>query len=202
MIKKSKKIIASLLMTLSLISIFPMTKAFAYNVSEDVKFFNTCTKVNWGGDRSIYEKDGKYYGLITINMATAVARSEFFGDYYAQSDGTLVKDTWIYGKYQEGQKDGYYWKYFGSDYKCLKGYQTMNGIKYFFSNEGGDKGELQIGWFYNHCKWCYSYPDGSIHEGWVKGSDGYWYYVDSDGMMARNTTTPDGYVVDRLGRWK
>lgn len=194
MIKKSKKIIASLLMTLSLVSIFPITNAFAASQAEK-DFLESCTKVK--DDKGIlYEKDGKYYDLTGgYSTAAVIAKSMFVGDHYAQEDGTLVSNKWIYAN---DKLDGSVWRYFGSDYKCLKGFQTLNGVRYYFSEFNGN---LKIGWFVaKPGEWHYSYSDGSLKEtaGWLN-SNGNWYYINSYGIMAKDTTTPDGYRVNNKG---
>ncbi|CAI3243987.1 hypothetical protein CNEO2_550034 [Clostridium neonatale] len=35
--------------------------------------------------------------------------------------------------------------------------------------------------------------------GWLKNSDGSWYYLNSDGSMAANTTI-NGYKLDKTGK--
>lgn len=189
MIKKSKKIIATLLMTLCLVSIFPMTNAFA---NADMDFLlKECTQVKDKEGFTVYEKDGKYYQRTEgEDGMSVIARSRFVaGGHYAQSDGSFVKDTWMYSNNE------HVWRYLDSDYNSVTGYQTINGVKYYF-NKGGD---LKIGWYgVGENIWHYSYPDGSIKEGWVQ-YDGNWYYIYSDGAMAKSTTTPDGYKVNRKG---
>ncbi len=36
---------------------------------------------------------------------------------------------------------------------------------------------------------------------WVIGDNGYYYYLTSSTQALKNTTTPDGYKVDSIGRW-
>lgn len=188
-------------MALSLVSIFPMTNAFA-TPQEDMNFLKTCNVVEYTSTKFplLYEKDGKYYKQIGGNesLAPQMARSMFVSDYYAQADGTLVANTWIYAK--GSGITNFVWRYFDNNCKCLKGFQTVNGVRYYFSEIYGD---LKIGWFVPKGKvseWHYSYPDGSVKEkeGWVN-SNGNWYYINSDGIMAKDTTTPDGYKINRKG---
>lgn len=202
MIRRSKKVIASLLMTLSVVSIFPMTNAFA-TPQEDMDFLKTCNVAEYYTTQSgmkmpeLYEKNGKYYKQVGGYQSDPhLARSAFAGEYYAKEDGTLVANQWAYSRLSE--YENYTWRYFGADYKCLKGFQTVNGVRYYFTEGNGD---LEIGWFIPKGKageWHYSYPDGSIHEGWVE-TNGKWYYIYADGTMAKNTTTPDGYRVNNKG---
>lgn len=203
MIKKSKKIIASLLMTLSLISIFPMTNAFAATKEEVdayVNFLkNDCTPTS---DLSVFisKKDGKRYGA---NYFSNLPINETCGgNYYGKEHGDLAQNEWIYINKLSS------WRYYGSDYKCVKGYQTINGLNYYFSYTNGN---LEIGWFKTKddmikqhenlliSRWHYSYPDGLTREGWIQSGNGNWYYIYADGSMAVNTTTPDGYHVNDRG---
>lgn len=49
--------------------------------------------------------------------------------------------------------------------------------------------------------WRYIKADGTyLKNGWAL-SYGYYYYLDSDGYMLRDTTTPDGYQVTWSGAW-
>ena len=64
---------------------------------------------------------------------------------------------------------------------------------------------MKTGWFHADGVRCYSQPDGSIKEGWINSDQGIhhgvWYYVYSDGKVAEDTITPDGYRVNRIGIW-
>lgn len=59
----------------------------------------------------------------------------------------------------------------------------------------------------NQNKWWYDFENGTYAMNgwyWIDGnSDGIeeCYYLDADGWMLSNTTTPDGYVVDSSGAW-
>lgn len=48
--------------------------------------------------------------------------------------------------------------------------------------------------------WKYINDDGSYASGWItdNGKD---YYLNQDGIMLADTTTPDGYYVDAAGAW-
>ena len=200
MIKKSRKIIASLLMALSLVSIFPTVNAFA-DANSDVDFLhNQCTETKNKNGKTLYEKDGKYYLMGTDdNYMAIIPRSTFADDFYAQDDGSIAINKWEYSYDTNNNK--YAWRYFDSDGIKLTGLQTINGVKYYFNNSGN----LGVGWFYDMNKtygnhWRYSYSDGSIHEGWIQ-DNGKWHYIYSDGTMAKDTTTPDGYYVNKKGVW-
>ncbi|WP_110322081.1 hypothetical protein [Hungatella effluvii] len=46
--------------------------------------------------------------------------------------------------------------------------------------------------------WYYADETGVRVTGWVKSGEK-WYYLNEDGKMAVNLTTPDGYKVDENG---
>lgn len=48
--------------------------------------------------------------------------------------------------------------------------------------------------------WQYLNDDGSKASGWIL-DDGKYYYIGDKGYMLMNTTTPDGYKVDKDGVW-
>lgn len=203
----------------------------AYTVSDDSKSvtikvdgleYNVPKDESLAND-GIVEKDGKYYcaardinytGVYHIKKSSEVSR-----EYYAKEDGILAKNEWIYVKetprWDDTLKkyvDGSAWKYYGQDMKNVKGYQTINGKKYYFNKYGC----LYIGWktgmaleiekvdmkdfVKNNFNWYYLGEDGAIKEGWIN-SKGNWYYIYSDGLMAKDTTTPDGYYVNKKGIW-
>ena len=211
MIKKTNKLIASLLITLSIVSLFPTINAFAetkFSQSENDQYKNfldtECTKTDNLGVY-IRKSDGKYFGRCTVSGSddVKVSNETVDGDnYYASSDGSLVKNTWesLYNGYV------YKWHYYGSDYQEVKyQYKLIDGKKYYFDKNG----YLSTGWKKrtadenikanaNDKHWYYFGEDGSITEGWIQ-SGGKWYYIYSDGLMAYDTTTPDGYYVNKNG---
>ncbi|WP_160692592.1 hypothetical protein [Clostridium sp. C2-6-12] len=205
MIKKSKRMIASSLMVLLLIALTPINNAFAetstvteaerQNYLQFIK--NECTKTD---DNLYYNpKDGKYYKLALTANGPQKPKNELVGEYFTNEDGSIIYNQWRQVKIPG--KDKYAWRYYGSDGKCVQGYQTIDGKKYYLSPKSGDNvnGYLKTDWWRdNDDNWRYSYPDGSIKEGWLN-YNGNWYYIYSDGLMAKDTTTPDGYRVNSKG---
>ena len=73
---------------------------------------------------------------------------------------------------------------------------------YFFD----ENGDMVTGWVQTYAdKWYYFNTEdnaeiGKMAFGWKK-IDGDWYYFALEGALYRNTTTPDGCVVDENGKW-
>ena len=58
------------------------------------------------------------------------------------------------------------------------------------------------GWEPIDTGWKFMQPDGSyLTNSWKQDPDGKWYYLNEDGWMLKDTTTPDGYYVDENGAW-
>ena len=75
---------------------------------------------------------------------------------------------------------------------------AIDGYEYWFDNDG----YMATGWRQDTSGyWYYMRPSfgGMKKSAWIEGLDGSWYYVDSDGRMLTDTTTPDGYKVDKNG---
>ena len=65
---------------------------------------------------------------------------------------------------------------------------------------------MQTGWLNLDGTWYYLNTDGSMAKDiWIGtyyvDANGAWYYFDANGYMLANTTTPDGYYVDENGAW-
>ncbi|WP_052082661.1 S-layer homology domain-containing protein [Intestinimonas butyriciproducens] len=111
--------------------------------------------------------------------------------------------------------DGRYLYY--KDGKPLTGWQTIDGVKYYFNSAG----VLQTGWVKDGSNWRYYSGNKALTGWWDIGSTTYkkryyfdkngvmvygkwlqidkkWYYFYTDGSLARSTTI-DGYEVDENG---
>ena len=104
------------------------------------------------------------------------------GWWYRRADGSYPKNTWGYEEYN-GKS---YWYYFLDSGYMATGWVDLNGSKYYlFPGSDGWMGRMLTGWQ------------------WI---DGYCYYLGADsgnneGHLYRNEKTPDGYQVDKEGRW-
>ena len=104
------------------------------------------------------------------------------GWWYKRQDGSYPKSSWGYEAYN-GKS---YWYYFLDSGYMATGWVDLNGSKYYlFPGSDGWMGRMLTGWQ------------------WV---DGYCYYFGMDsgnneGHLYRNEKTPDGYQVDKEGRW-
>ncbi|MDO4731823.1 MAG: hypothetical protein Q4B14_06885, partial [Clostridia bacterium] len=63
---------------------------------------------------------------------------------------------------------------------------------------------MQTSWLQIGNEFYYLNESGIMQTGWQfivwsGGTD--WFYFDVNGLMLKNTTTPDGYYVDENGRW-
>ena len=85
------------------------------------------------------------------------------------------------------------------------GWQEIDGATYFFNGKGQKQTSRWL-----HLKdssvnlegnWYYLNDDSKMQTGgWFKHDDA-WYYIQSDGSLLRNGTTPDGYKVNAEGVW-
>ena len=104
------------------------------------------------------------------------------GWWYKRQDGSYPKSSWGYEEYN-GKS---YWYYFLDSGYMATGWVDLNGSKYYlFPGSDGWMGRMLTGWQ------------------WI---DGYCYYFGTDsgnneGHLYRNEKTPDGYQVDKEGRW-
>lgn len=184
-----------------------------YAVSDDGSVTMTVDGITYNvpkdqamADDNILEKDGKnymffidIYGKVYKDGNPHIAKSSRQGEYYAKEDGTLAVNEWA-------KDERNFWHYYGVDFKSVKGYQTIDGKKYYFNKYG----ILSEGWKrrtpdedvtanYKDKELYYFGEDGAIKEGWVN-YNGKWYYIYSNGLVATDTTI-DGYYVNKSGVW-
>ena len=62
---------------------------------------------------------------------------------------------------------------------------------------------VATGWEPVDIGWKFRLSDGSyLTNSWKQDPDGKWYYLNEDGWMLKDTTTPDGFYVDENGVWQ
>lgn len=119
--------------------------------------------------------------------------------YYAGA--TWIQDTdgkWYYiniGTYMETDDitpDGYY----------VDANGVWDGNASTINNKVNLGPGVSKGWESIDTGWKFKQEDGAyLTNSWKQGQDGKWYYLNEDGWMLKDTTTPDGYYVGADGVW-
>lgn len=88
------------------------------------------------------------------------------------------------------EKSGSHWFYKKQDgNRAASQWLNIDGADYFFNPDG----TMATGWR--------ELPSGAMARNYWVESSGLWYYLGGDGIMLKNTTTPDGYKVNGSGVW-
>lgn len=103
---------------------------------------------------------------------------------YNDATGNSVKNTWIQNYFV--QADG----------NMAIGWLSNNGSWYYLGIDGARK----TGWQSVNGIWYYLDSQGKMQTGWMKDINEKYYYLNSDGSMAYNTTI-DGYKLGTSGAW-
>lgn len=135
--------------------------------------------------------------IITRNSATMPSIPETPGAWVEDQTGwkftapnqTPYVNTWIRSKNQ--------WYWVGADSYMRTGWNQIAEKWYYLMPVTG---EMKTGWLQDGDSWYYLDETGARKTGWVQDGTK-WYYLNQDGKMAVNTTTPDGYKIDRSGAW-
>ncbi len=137
-----------------------------------------------------YYKNAYNNGVPKILSTTKTSDGQGKWIYYSNGNYRLKLQN---NSYSLGWKkiDGS-WFYFDKESSDMQtGWKKIDGYWYFFN--GG--GYMKTGWIKQGNKWYYLNTGGNMQTKWKKINDK-WYYFLSDGVMAADTITPDGY---RLG---
>ena len=131
----------------------------------------------------------KWYYLTPEDGSMAVGTHEIKEAKYYFNNAGEMQTGWkwhdgAYHYYQESgaqklgwfQEDGKWYYLQAPEGRMVTGLQEVANEYYYFNNAG----EMQTGW-----KWI----------------EGYYHYFQESGKMIRDGETPDGYKVDRKGRW-
>jgi len=95
------------------------------------------------------------------------------------------------------------WKQNGSTYNFYKngqkviGWLSYGGVWYHFNSSGG----METGWISDGSSKYYLNQNGGMESNKWTTIAGKQYYFNSDGSLAINTTTPDGFIVGSDGAW-
>ena len=103
---------------------------------------------------------------------------------YNDATGNPVKNTWMQNCYLQDNGD------------MATGWLNYGGNWYYL----GEDGYKKTGWQSIGENWYYLDLQGKIQTGWFKDVDGKYYYLNSFGAMAYNTTI-DGYKLGVNGAW-
>ena len=159
------------------------------------------TKVGFQGD-SYYDENGQkvtdkwiydeqhqkwYY----FKKDGTSAKKTWKDDYYLKNDGTMAASEWVYDENYGS------WYYLKEDGKYARNEWFYYKDGWYYLNETG---AMEKGWLEVSTKWYYLDQDGKMEIGWVQ-VENKWYYLNKSGALLTNTTTPDGYKVNRDGVW-
>lgn len=90
------------------------------------------------------------------------------------------------------------WQYLNANGNAYANTWIYKAGKWYWIESNGFMAE---GWKQINNQWYYLMTtSGEMKTGWIM-VDGKWYFLGTDGKMAANTTTPDGYQVDASGVW-
>ncbi len=96
-------------------------------------------------------------------------------------------------------RDGTGWYYVKTDGRRAAGeWLLLDDADYWIDADG----YMAVGWrLFDNGDWYYFRGSGAMAVNrWVEDK-GKWFYLGSSGAMLKNTTTPDGYVLDAAGAW-
>ena len=163
-----------------------------------------------------YSKDNKVMDAALSGIKKQYDNDFYFGvkldsvaEYYPEA--AAVKTGW---QEENGKKF-----YYNANGQKVSGWQKIGVAWYWFAADGvmatnqwiTDQGTYWVNgsgimvsnnWIQVKGSWYYLLGDGRRAENrWVYARDKKWYYLGKSGVMLTNTTTPDGYRVDKNGAW-
>lgn len=199
-----KKFLFCILIIFSIGITFNIEHAFAYPKEHIHTFYDV-------NGNEICKTENNYQNFLIFNGN---------GIEFRKPNSTYAKNEWVLWSFNDsGRETRHSWMYFDENGYCLKGWRQINGNWYYggyyqdddlvgvvqgeIVNIDGNSygfdsnGIMQTGWFqidpikYQTSNDLVSYNDKM---------DNSWYYADSSGKILKDTTTPDGYKVDRNGK--
>ncbi|MBE6070361.1 MAG: hypothetical protein E7208_00200 [Clostridium butyricum] len=158
-------------------------------------------------------KDLYYDGNVTNSAETYKIVVKKAGTINEESeDGTNIKDTDIIlpkidttsvaesvERKNEWVKKGDYWLRYNTSGQALKNawYKDESNSKYYYLQPNG---YMTTGWRFIDGDWYCFNQSGEMMTGWVKTSEGKWFYLMPSGKMARSTTI-EGYTLNSKGEY-
>ena len=138
--------------------------------------------------RNKWEKKGNRWYYVD-NDGKAVSK-QWIGSYYIKADKTMAENEWIYDANYNS------WFYFDEN-----GHYVENTWKdQYYLKSGGYMAKNEWIFDSSYNSWYYLNEDGSYARNqWIQ-SNGKWYFVLSNGKMAKNTVI-DGYQLNENGEW-
>ncbi|WP_297417398.1 cadherin-like beta sandwich domain-containing protein [Clostridium sp.] len=109
---------------------------------------------------------------------------------YNDSTGNPLSNIWFYDK---NLNKTYYLQ---ADGTMATGWLLNNGHWYYLDISGA----RQSGWINNNGEWYYLDSEGIMQTGWIKDATGKYYYLQVNGIMAKNTQI-NGYKLGNDGAW-
>lgn len=131
---------------------------------------------------------GVYNGTVTPGWENTTE-----GRKYLKPDGSYVTNGWL------RVNDEYY--YMDTNGIMLKDTVTPDGV---YVNSNGERQGYLPGWYLDPegNVWRYVQKNGYyMSNGWMKNTDGKWYYFNLAAYMVADDITPDGYYVGPDGAW-
>lgn len=122
------------------------------------------------------------FAMFNLDKTYAKDKEEFntIDEYYSSFSWKRNKTGWWLE-----QSDGFY---------PTNEWIKVNNVWYYTENSGYISLEE---WAFINNKWYYFDKSGAmVYNKWI-----WHYYLGHDGAMVVNTSTPDGYVVDKKGKW-
>ena len=108
--------------------------------------------------------------------------------YYFDSDGIMLKNTWVTGRY-----------YVKEDGTMARSEWVENG-KYYVDENGIWDSSKVAKWQISNGRWWYQHADGSYTTNDWENIDGEWYYFDALGYMLSSTWVDGRYYVKDNGK--
>lgn len=160
-------------------------------MGKDAIYYYEVRAIGYTSSDRKYLKEGEYVtSEDTVMLYDGDTDGEWKGNTYIQEDGGVPRNCW-----KQILND---WYYFDGNGNRQIGW-VQSGQRWYYMSQ--TEGKLLRGWQFVNGKWYYlNTAGGEMMTGWVQSQPNVWYYLDSDGSMASNTTI-NGYRIDASGRY-